>query len=175
MGKPLTYSITNKAAALFFLILLGCTGKTKQDDSVSTQEGNLVEKIKLLTMDGKPINLNDYRGKTVFLNFWATWCRPCIEEMPSIEQASTQLKDANIEFFVASNEEVERIQNFIKKRKLDLNYIRLENLEELNIQSLPTTYIIDAGGNLVFAEAGYRKWDDPANIEMITNIIKNHD
>ena len=159
----------------FLLIsILGCTGR-QTGESIVSQETNIVDKIKLKDMDGKPIDLNDYRGNTVFINFWATWCAPCIEEMPSIEQASTKLKDKKVKFLLASNEDVSRIRKFIEKRKLDLSYVQLQNLEELNILSLPTTFIIDPSGKLVFSETGYRKWDEQENIELITKTITNHE
>lgn len=173
MHRPLTH-IRNKTLAIFFLVLFSCTEKPAQNES-ATEEVNILEKIKLLDKESKPVSLSDYKGKTVFLNFWATWCRPCIEEMPSIERARTKLRDQNIEFLFASNEDQERIQKFISKRKLNINSFRLENLEELNIQSLPTTFIINSSGKLVFSETGFRNWDDSANIQILTKIISSHE
>ena len=152
------------------ITLLGCSGKSgKQADVVS------LEKVKLKDLNNQLIDLTRYKNKIVFINFWATWCRPCIEEMPSIDRAQTKLQNENIEFLVASNEELDRIQSFIKNHDLKLNYVKLENLEELKIQALPTTFIFDREGELVFSETGYRQWDDPENIDMITKIINSHE
>ena len=63
---------------------------------------------------------------------------------------------------------------FQDKHSYDFNYVRVENLEELNIQALPTTYIFNPAGKLEFSEAGYRTWDAADNIEMISKII-NHE
>ena len=131
--------------------------------------------MKLKDLNNQLIDLTRYKNKIVFINFWATWCRPCIEEMPSIDRAQTKLQNENIEFLVASNEELDRIQSFIKNHDLKLNYVKLENFEELKIQALPTTFIFDWEGELVFSETGYRKWDDPENIDMITKIINSHE
>ena len=155
---------------IIFIALLGCSGKSgKQADVVS------LEKVKLKDLNNQPIDLTRYKNKIVFINFWATWCRPCIEEMPSIDRAQTKLQNENIEFLVASNEALDRIQSFIKNHDLKLNYVKLENLEELKIQALPTTFIFDREGELVFSETGYRQWDDPENIDMITKIINSHE
>ena len=151
-------------------ILLSCS--RKPNDQAAE---NSIEKLKLKDLNDQPIDIEQYQRKVVFINFWATWCRPCIEEMPSIDRARAKLQNENIEFLVASNEEPDRIQSFIKNHNFELNYVKLDNLEELKIQALPTTFIFDQKGKLVFSETGYRQWDDPENIEMITKIIKSHE
>lgn len=163
-------SILSTSILIIFLLATSCNQKQSQD-----QATRITNKIKLTELNGQSIDLNQYHGKTLFINFWATWCGPCIKEMPSIERAKNKLKDSNIEFLVASNESVEQIQSFISKRKLDLHYVQLQNLEELGIPALPVTYIISPSGELVFSEAGYREWDDTTNIELLTQIIKDHD
>ena len=151
-------------------ILLSCS--RKPNDQAAE---NSIEKLKIKDLNDQPIDIKQYQRKVVFINFWATWCRPCIEEMPSIDRARAKLQNENIEFLVASNEEPDRIKSFIKNHNFELNYVKLDNLEELKIQALPTTFIFDQKGKLVFSETGYRQWDDPDNIEMITKIIKSHE
>ena len=163
------------AIPIIFFGLCSCSPKSgKQTETNSLSEINL-NQIKLKDLNGKSIDLDQYQGKTLFINLWATWCKPCLEEMPSIERAQAILKDKNIEFLFASNEEAGRIQNFRSKKNLNLNFMQLENQEELNIQALPTTFIFNAQGKLVFHEMGYRQWDGSDNIEMINNIINTHD
>jgi len=166
-----------KTVALSFSLLLlpGCIHKSSDQPAVVQDITEIKTRIKLKDLNGQPISLNKYRGKIIFINFWATWCAPCIKEMPSIEKAKNILKDSDIEFLIASNESVEQIQSFIAKRNLDLHYVQLENLEELNIPALPTTYIINLAGELVFSETGYREWDQAANIELLTKIINSHE
>ncbi len=155
--------------------LCSCWVKSGERSDAKQVSEITLSQIKLTDLSGHPIDLDQYRGKTIFINFWATWCRPCIEEMPSIERAQSMLKGRNIEFLFASNEEIDRIQNFGLKRNLKLNFMRLENQEELNIQALPTTFIFNPEGKFVFNEMGFRQWDDPENIEMITKIINSHE
>lgn len=150
------------------VLLFGCTGKSSEEQSVR-------DKIRLKELDGRAIDLKAYKGKTVFINLWATWCGPCVKEMPSIERAMKALNKSDIEFLLASNEDLDAIQAFIDKRKLDLHYVQLENLEELNTQALPTTFIISPTGEVVFSETGYREWDQPENIELLTKISSNHE
>ncbi len=164
--------IYNVRSQIIFILLitLGCTSAKEQP------EGKVVlENIELTTLNGEKINLADQRGKTVFINFWATWCRPCIQEMPSIAALQVQLEGKNIEFIFASDEEVEKIQKFMESRNLNSNFVRVENPESIGIEALPTTFIFDGKGNLVFSEVGYKKWDAPAAIEMVKNLIDDHE
>lgn len=152
---------------LFYILLfalMACSGKKDND----------IAKVKLKELNDQPIDLGQYEGKVVFINFWATWCKPCIQEMPTIESAQSKLKNEKIIFLLASNEDKDRIEKFIKKHKYNFNYVHLENLEELKIQALPATFIFNAEGKLKFSESGFRNWDDPPNIELITKIMNDH-
>lgn len=165
-----------KIAVAFLLLLVSCKEKesssNKDKPTVVTKVESEFDKIKLTELDGTPIDLQQYQGKTLFINFWATWCGPCIQEMPSIQKAKNSVKDDDIVFLFASNEEVEAIETFKKKQSYDFHYVRVENLEQLKIMALPTTYIFDSNKKLVFSEMGYRKWDSKSNIDLILNAGK---
>jgi thiol-disulfide isomerase/thioredoxin len=152
------------------IMLAGCSSPKSEG-----QSGINASQIKLTDLNGNEIDLTDHDGKMIFVNFWATWCRPCIQEMPSIAALQTQMTGKNIEFFFASDEEVEKIRKFIEHRKMASNFVRVENPEALGIEALPKTFIFDGEGNLVFSEVGFRKWDEPATIEMITKLINDHE
>lgn len=139
-------------AALF---LFGCS-----------QNQSEMDKIKLQTLDGTPISMSEFKNKTVFINFWATWCKPCIQEMPTIAKAQEELKD--VVFLFPSNEAVELIQEFRERKSFDFNYVQVQNLEALNIQALPTTFIFSPDGKLKFSEAGFRDWSTAENLALIT-------
>lgn len=81
------------------------------------------------------------------------------------------MNDKNVVFLLASNEEPDQIERFSKKNNYNFRYVQLNNMEELKIAALPTTFIFDAEGALKFSETGTRMWDEPANIELITKII----
>lgn len=170
LRRPISYF-----CLILFISLLSCSGKHPNPSATEHAPESIVEKIKLKDLNGQPIDLAQYRGKTVFINFWATWCGPCIKEMPSIERVKNILKNGNIEFLAASNEDVDQIQSFIAKRNVNLHFVQLQNLEELGIPALPVTYIISSKGELAFSETGYREWDTPSNIELLTKITEDHD
>lgn len=145
-----------------------CSSRKENDGVID------LEDVKLSTLTGQNIDMDEFEGKTVFINFWATWCGPCIQEMPTIEKAQTLMKDKDVVFLFASNEEPGQIERFSKKHDYNFRYVQLNNMEELKIQALPTTFIFDSEGNLKFSETGTRMWDEPTNIELITKII-NHE
>lgn len=156
-----------------FILLLGlfaCNGKDKDKSIPVIRQDGEFDKVKLTDLEHKPIVLKQFEGKTIFINFWATWCKPCIEEMPSIEKAQLILRNENVVFLMASGESAEEIDAFRNSRDYKFNYVRIENSEELNIQVLPTTFIFSPEGKLVFSEMGYRKWDEKSNIDMILKI-----
>ncbi len=142
--------------------VLNCTPKT--NESAIT-----LSKIKLETLQGKAIDLTTYEGRTIFLNFWATWCKPCLQEMPTIEKAMNDLKGEDIVFLFASDEEAEQIESFRSARKFNFEYVRVLNATELNLQALPTTFIFNQDGDLVFNDMGYRDWSIDKNKNLILN------
>ena len=154
--------------------LLGCK-EINKDKPVPVPSGNPIDKVRLTDLENKPVDLKEYHGKTIFVNFWATWCKPCIAEMPSIEKAQDILHKEDVVFLMASSESAEEINAFRNAHNYKFKYARIENSEELNIQGLPTTFIFNAEGKLVFSEMGYRKWDEKNNIDMLIKIANNDD
>jgi thiol-disulfide isomerase/thioredoxin len=157
----------NVALALIWIFVSGCQARLNEQPGI--------DRIVLNELSGEPIDFDQYRGKTIFINIWATWCKPCIEEMPSIEKAQSILQDRDIVFLLASDEEKERIASFVSKRQTGLHYVQVQNLEEIGVQVLPVTYIINSRGETAFSEAGYRRWDDPSNLELLKKIIDDRE
>ena len=164
--------IIRKISVVLLVGLLSCNGVNKDKTVIPIEEDRPIEKIRLNDLNGLPINLEKYKGKTIFINFWATWCKPCLQEMPSIKKAMEILKNENIVYLFASDEAVEQIEKFKNNHPYPFQYMKAENMEVLNIMALPTTYIFSPQGKLVFSEMGYRKWDNKSNIDLIINIAK---
>ena len=159
--------LTHIAVTIFLLGLAGCSSKKEDTGGIELKD------IKLSSLDGKSIYMDEFQDKTVFINFWATWCGPCIQEMPTIERAQGEMNGKDVVFLLASNEDFNQIERFSKKHDFKFRYVKLENMEELNIAALPTTFIFDSDGTLKFSETGYRMWDEPANLELISKIAND--
>ena len=167
--------ILPKLYCIFFLILVSCTTGPKDQSGSITQRNNDIAKVELKELSNETLDLKQFSGKTVFINFWATWCKPCIQEMPTIANVQESLKNENVVFLMASNEEPDQIEKFKERHPYNFHYVRIENLEALKIQALPTTFIFNPEGKLKFSENGFRIWDDPSNVELITKIMNDHE
>jgi len=186
-GKAIS-SVMNKPIflTLCLLVLFGCkqpnqapaasptedpqtTEKFSIEDPMS--DTNLVDNIKLFDLENNPVDLKSYAGKKIFLNFWATWCKPCILEMPSIERAQDLLLEEDYVFLLASDESVARINRFKATHEFQLDFVRLETpFPDIGILSLPTTLIIDQEGKIAYSHIGAQEWDETTSIEKLKNL-----
>ncbi len=161
LGLWQSIKMSNLRYLLGFLIIAGCAAPSKEK-AIS------LNSFQLTTLNGESIDMNAYAGKTVFINVWATWCKPCVQEMPTIVNAMEQLKGQNVVFLFASNEEVEEIEAFRNRRGFPFDYVQLKNLEALPIEALPATFIFTPDGKLAFGEEGFRDWSAAENLALIT-------
>jgi thiol-disulfide isomerase/thioredoxin len=127
--------------------------------------------LAITTLDGDEIELNKYADKVIFLNLWATWCAPCVREMPSIEALSNKF-EGKVEFILASNEEMEKIIQFKTKKPFELNYVFMNTSpESMGVFALPATFIINKNGDIAFEEKGSRDWNSEESINLINKIL----
>lgn len=150
-------------------LLLSCSNATEQTDTAETE--TQTQSLKLQQLDGTDINFANYGDSAIFVNFWATWCGPCIKEMPSLENLQTALKNEPIVFLYASSEPNNKIERFAQSRPWDFNYVKLNmSLQALDIYALPTTYIYK-NGEIIWGQTGMREWDDEQTINEIKELI----
>jgi thiol-disulfide isomerase/thioredoxin len=113
--------------------------------------------LSLAALDGREVSLASFRGKPVVLNLWATWCPPCIREMPVLQQAQRQREDVHF-VFVNQGEPSGRVSSFLATRGLVLRNVLLDAggqvASDLGARALPTTLFFDAEGRLVAARVG---------------------
>jgi len=165
----------NLFSKLGFFGLLGtiaCNDGVKQGSSNSDVSAFTIDKIKLTKLDAQPVDLSKYKGKTIFINFWATWCKPCLQEMPSLQRMMEKQIGEDIVFLFASDETAEQITGFKNQHSYPFQYVQTENFSELEIMGLPTTFIFNGEGKLSFSEMGAREWDNSESVELITKITK---
>ncbi len=129
------------------------------------------------SIDGKPIKLSDFRGKVVFLNFWATWCPPCRAEMPSIETLYTRYKRQTLQVLAVNvQEESSVVKTFLAQNLYTFPIVLDPNGEAARlygIRGIPTTFIIDQQGNLQGALVGGKAWDTPEVFALLDALLKN--
>ena len=133
--------------------------------------------IQLKDVHGNTVRLSDYRGKIIFLNFWATWCRTCVIEMPSMEKLHRRFKDQNFAM-VAINlqESAAQVKAFYEKFTLSFAALLDSTGEVANgfaVRGLPTTFVLDKQGRIIGHALGPREWDSRASIELFEYLIDN--
>jgi thiol-disulfide isomerase/thioredoxin len=122
-------------------------------------------------LEGRPVALTDYKGKKVLLNYWATWCRPCLEEMPSLLRSQTLLEKENYVILLASDQSLATIKKFKQARGYEFNYLKFNgSLAEQQINALPVTFIYNEAGEQVEKILGGVDWDAPETIEMLKKV-----
>ncbi len=127
--------------------------------------------FELSDMDGNTHRLSDYRGKTVIINFWATWCPPCREEIPSMNRAWRELADEDVVMLAINmGEDEDTIFIFTADYPADFPLLLDRDgavIEEWPVKGLPTTYVIAPDGTIAYRAIGGRQWDDPVFLEQI--------
>ena len=103
--------------SLLLLIVISC-GKTPKSENTATYTD----------LEGNAVALSDFKGKRILLNFWATWCFPCLEEMPSMEKAQEVLASENYVFLFATTDELNKINSLKKKTELSLSVFTLSRV-----------------------------------------------
>jgi thiol-disulfide isomerase/thioredoxin len=131
----------------------------------------------LKTLDGKQMSLSELRGKVVFLNFWATWCGPCRQEMPSMEALYQRFKNSGLEFAAVDIMEKEPdVGAYIKQNNINFP-IALDadgNVSKnYRIQGIPATFIINRNGKIILSAVGARNWNTPAIITAFEALLNS--
>ncbi|HMV47993.1 MAG TPA: redoxin family protein [Blastocatellia bacterium] len=119
--------------------------------------------FKLTKLDGSRLDLATLRGKVVVFNFWATWCGPCLTEMPLVEKTMNKYKDdAEVVFLaVSTDEDRELVPPHLKQYKVNLPVAYADSLNDFfTVTSIPTTIILDRKGELAFRMSGYNPRED---------------
>ena len=128
---------------------------------------------------GKTLSLKDFKGKIVLLNFWATWCQPCIRELPSMERLQAKFNEGDFNIVAISLDRggarvAERLLKRLKLKKLKL-YIDKENksAQVLGVKFMPTTFIFDRKSRKLGMLQGGVEWDSQEAIALIQYFINN--
>ncbi|MBI5892912.1 MAG: TlpA family protein disulfide reductase [Deltaproteobacteria bacterium] len=134
------------------------------------------KEFSLETMEGKKVSIGDFKGKVVFLNFWATWCPPCKFEMPAMENLYKRYKDKGLEIVAVNLQEgADTVKRFMQKNGYTFTALLDSNGDVsavYNVSYLPITYIIDKNGKLVGKAIGAREWDSSSITNLVEELLK---
>ena len=158
-----------KKTAIFlfsYLLLVGC-------NSVINKKGSDLESLQLkssfVDLEENNLDLSEFDNKKVVISYWATWCAPCIKEMPSMKRAEEILKDYGYTFLLVSDETISKISNFKNEMNFDFNFLKSnKSFETIGVYAMPTSYVFDENGKIVETFVGVIEWDS----EEIINKLK---
>lgn len=128
----------------------------------------------LKDLDGKPVDFASYRGKAIFLNLWATWCPPCVAELPSIANLARNARLKDVAFVCVTDEDAKTVRRFLEQKQLSLPVLLADDPPPsvYHTEGIPATFMIDPGGQIVLAEVGSAQWDAPAVVDRLEKLAQ---
>jgi len=179
----------NPQAIILVLLIVFCVGiiillqtkdaSFKPSGTPGLGKGVAAPNFDLPDLDGNMVSLADYRGKVVLLNIWATWCLPCVEEMPSMEKLHRELQDEDFEILAVSIDEsgADVVRPFMKKHNLSFSALTdtagaMKSL--YRITGVPESFIIDKDGIVAEIVIGPRDWASPGAIGYFRNLVQKN-
>jgi thiol-disulfide isomerase/thioredoxin len=126
--------------------------------------------------EGRTIKLADYRGKVVFLNFWATWCPPCREEMPAMERLYQKYRGRGLVVLAISvDHDTEVVGPFVRKYKFSFvvgQDPEMALAQRYGVRALPSSFFLDKGGQVAALAIGPRDWDTKPSHAVIESLLR---
>ena len=146
-------------------------------NQLKPKEGYLAPKFTLRNLRGNLEGLDDHAGKVIVVNFWATWCAPCVKEMPSFETLYRRFRSQGLTVLAVSldKDRSAKVQEFVDKYKLSFPVLLdTEGVAEKLYPSftIPFTYVIDKQGRVAARIDGAKDWESPETFKAIEHLLK---
>jgi|TARA_B110000914_G_C15423266_1_gene427633 thiol-disulfide isomerase/thioredoxin len=166
--KPLNYILP-----LVILMLVSCSDN--QNYPMNKIDSSETATFNLKTLDNKSLSLSEFQGSYVLVNFWATWCKPCVREIPSLNNLYKKFKDKNFEIIAINiGQNAEVVNNFINTTSpIDFTILLDENIDLVSwkVEAIPTTFLVDDKGTIIYKVEGEKHWDSPEFISFISSFL----
>jgi thiol-disulfide isomerase/thioredoxin len=164
------------AMMLACLVQAPITWAASEWKAFSSAGGQAPEPLTLADMSGKPVDLAAYKGDVVIVNFWATWCEPCREEMPALDKLQRKLAGKHFRVLgVNVGEGGPRIQQFLERTPVAFPILRdsgMEATKAWRVRVLPASFLVDKNGMLRYQLVGDTNWEDAAQQAPIMELLK---
>ena len=136
-----------------------------------------IEVVAFSDANGKPIDFSQYKGKVVMVNMWATWCPPCVRELPAIERLATKFKAEEfallpISIDAGGKQQVQPFLTSLGMANFNSYYDPTQNLGQVfPLDTIPATFILDQNGQLIAFVRSFVDWDDAKAVSLIQSFI----
>lgn len=159
---------------IFFITCLFLLSAAQAQD-LKPWKGGPTPPLALNDLNGKPLNLKDYRGKVVMVQFWATYCPPCLKEMPSMMRLKAKLAGKPFVILAVNMGETEKeVKDFLTRVNADFTILMDSDgkaLAEWKVFVAPSTFLVDPKGNIRYALQGGAEWDEPEYVSKISGLL----
>jgi thiol-disulfide isomerase/thioredoxin len=160
---------------LFFFISCLFLLTAAQAQDLKPWKGGATPPLTLNDLSGKPLKLEDYRGKVVMVQFWATYCPPCLKEMPSMMRLQAKLAGKPFVILAVNMGETEKeVKDFLAKVNADFTILMDNDGKALGAWKVfvaPSTFLVDPKGNIRYALQGGAEWDAPEYVQKIREML----
>jgi thiol-disulfide isomerase/thioredoxin len=121
---------------------------------------------------GREVSFDELGGRVLVLNFWATWCAPCVAEMPSLERLREATEDLDVVFACITSEATDAVERFLAKRELGLPVylLRGDVPDAFRTRGVPATFVLDRSGMVAMRHVGAAAWDDERVIAFVRGL-----
>jgi peroxiredoxin len=173
-----------RAVAVVAVAALGVFAWSRRSTYAPPDIGGLAPNIQAVTLAGTTVELEQYRGRVVLLNVWATWCRPCVTEMPALQRTYDRLNAEGFDVIAVSvdnaalglGDPAQAVRDFVAEHAITFPILldpesRIENA--LAIAGLPMSWLIDRSGHIRGRFIGPRDWDDPEFEAEIRSLLES--
>lgn len=164
----------------FFIAVLAAVAALLTPAGVGAKElkpftGGATPALTLPAVGGRMHNLEQYRGHVVLVNFWATWCPPCVHEMPSMQRLKDRMAGQPFAILAVDMGETEaQIREFVKEVKVDFTILMDRDgkaIKEWKVFVFPTSYLVDKSGRIRYGVLGAKEWDDADALRRVGELL----
>jgi thiol-disulfide isomerase/thioredoxin len=163
------------AGALVLGLFIGWATTAAAETDIKPWKGGATPPLKLRDLQDKPVDLAALRGRVVVINFWATWCEPCRDEMPALERLRVKLKDRSFEVVTVNfGESSGTVSRFLSKLGLSMPVLLdpwKEAAEAWKVRGLPMTFVVDASGNTRYWSFGEHDWSEGEPFKLVEGLV----
>jgi thiol-disulfide isomerase/thioredoxin len=160
-------------AALLSIGVLGPAGAFARE--IKPWAGATTPPLALTGLDGRTVGLRDFRGRVLLVNFWATWCEPCREEIPALERLQARLKDQPFELLMVNyGESTATVKQFMAKLGVTAPVAldpEKRNAAKWRVAGLPTTFLVDARGRIRYSSFGEHDWSAGEPLALVERLV----
>ncbi|BBB26232.1 TlpA family protein disulfide reductase [Amphritea japonica] len=168
--KTFQKSMQQFCTATLLIILCALVNTASASDS-------FYDKLQVTDIEGSSADLNTYKGGVVLVNFWATWCPPCIKEMPSMQHLQQQFDPEKFQIIAINmGQSATTVESFLMEQSFEFELpVYLDDMgrafADLKIQGMPSSFLLDTKGQLIETIVGSREWDHPDNVKALQALI----